>query len=233
MIQPQNKAIRLFHSFRMLLGFHLVMMLSYAAKQARGQRKAEYGIPFFDDLDSATKIAVLHELAQRLNDENDFVAENVTIASALAALENFVQDSVRQEMETRMWSREKFGEETTAIRELVIAAYQSRFPKDECPDVQTSNAAVFASAACRLFSEIRPKPYYWLADTELPKRKELMERLNIPNDYFEPFGGKSEMTEEQCQSMLHAAIELCEDMMKQYIKREFDKEKCWWMAKDE
>lgn len=233
MIQPQNKAIRLFHSFRMLLCFHLVMMLLYAGKQARGQRKTEYGIPFFDDLDSATKIAVLHELAQRLNDENDFVAKNVTIASALAALENFVQDSVRGEWETRMWSREKFGEETTAIRELVIAAYQSRFPKDECPDVKTSNAAVFASAACRLFSVIRPKPYYWPADAELPKRKELMERLNIPNDYFEPFGDKSEMTDEQCQSMLHAAIGLCEDMMKQYIKREFDREKCWWMAKDE
>ncbi|HBT75594.1 MAG TPA: hypothetical protein DEB39_01420 [Planctomycetaceae bacterium] len=108
----------------MLLAFHLTMMLLQADRQARGRRKVEYGIPFFDDLAPAAKIAVLRKLAfSLLDDEAEPLPDNVHTASALAALEYFVQESVRGELMTRRWSREKFGEETTAIRELI---YRSR-----------------------------------------------------------------------------------------------------------
>ncbi len=115
----------------------------------------------------------------------------------------------------------------------LIAAYQGRFPKDESPEMERSDPATFAEAVDRLFAAIRPKPYFWLASTPLPERKELMERLAVPADYFEPLFDESEMAEESCPAMLDEAVERCENMMKRFIQKKIDREKCWWAEKEE
>ena len=165
MIQSENGPVLPNNSFGMLLSFHLTIMLFYADKQGRGKRKVEYVIPFFDDLDFAAKTATLYQLTLCLFDPDaELLPENVYTASALAALENFVQESVRQEVEMRHWYKKKYGEEEHAVRSMVLTAYQSRFPHDECPDENSHDVSAFQCAASRLFSEIRPKPYYWLVE---------------------------------------------------------------------
>jgi hypothetical protein len=201
-------------------------MLLYVDKQSRGQKKREYGIPFFDDLDHGTKLFLLHQLAISLSTTEDVLpTENVYADSLLAALENFVKESVVQEIETKNWSSKKFGSETKTIRELLLNAYASSFPKDDCPEM-SSDISIFHAVVDRLFSAIRPKPYYWLADTELTKRKELMARLNIPNEYFETL--TKILSEEQSVSLVNETIGICESIMKRNGHEYIDSEKCWW-----
>ncbi len=223
-------------AFGTLAAFPLTMMLHYVEHPIRCGDKVEYGIPFFDDLDAAAKTVTLHQLAVCLCDlETEMFPENVYTASALAALENFTKETVAHEVEMREWSRKKYGEENQQVRKSIVAAYRSRYPHDAVPEMETNNPLSFVNAVDRLFSEMRPKPYYWLADTPPSKRKELMERLAVPADYFEPFFGKDKMTEkereEHCRLLLAEAISMCESLLKRNIQTEIAARECWWMEK--
>jgi len=223
MIHSLHGPVLLDDAFGALLSFYLTLMLQYVERPIVCGSKIEYGIPFFDDLDATEKAIVLHRITYGMFDpESSLLGENAYHAAALAALENFAKTTIDTEIQTRFWSAKKYGKEDRGNRALIISAFQTRYPYDRCPSVESTDTLIFVQMIDRLFSEIRPKPYFLMADVPKTKRKILMERLAIPDDYFAPLEGKDRIPDKErmihCKILLAGAISQCEAVLNHWLK---------------
>jgi hypothetical protein len=223
MINSLNGPVLLNDAFGALLSFNLAIMLKYVENPKVCGDKVEYGVPLFDDLDAAEKATILHRIVSSLFDsEAPVLKDNAYNAAALTALENYIKKTVEREIEMQNWSQQKFGKEDRIERTLTIAAFQSRYPHDTCPTAESSETLTFVKMIDRLFSEIRPKPHFLIADVPKTKRKILMQRLAVPNDYFAPLEGKNKIPEkdrrEQCRVLLADAMHQCGGMIHRHLQ---------------
>ena len=123
--------------------------------------KVEYGVPFFDDLDATEKAIVLHRIIYSLFDPaSEPLKDSVYNAAALAALENRMKKTINLEIDMRHWHKKKYKIDGYDVRRHMITAYHSQYPRDDVPSLDSSEASVFEKMIDRLFSEIRPRPYF-------------------------------------------------------------------------
>ena len=200
MINSIDGPIQLRDAFGALLAYKLTTMMNYVERPIVCGEKVEYGVPFFDDLDAIEKAVVLHVITTAIyNPESPVLNETAYHAAALAALENRAKTGIELEIKTRHWSKKKYGDEPRSLRALTIMAFQSRYPTIPCPDVESVETSTFVKMIERLFAEIRPRLYFFMADVPEPKRAELMKRSSVPKDYFdspEDMKSAKEMPEE-------------------------------------
>jgi hypothetical protein len=213
MIQSLDGPVLMNNAFGTLLSFNLSLMLKRVENPKICGEKAEYGVPFFDDLDGIEKATLLHSVIVALFDpQAPLLKESAYHAATLIALENYVKKNVSLEINMQDWFKKKYGEEMHCLRELTVAAFQSRYPNDCCPQVESTDTVVFVKMIDRLFADIRPKPYFF-ADVPKTKRKDLIRRLALPNDYFVPLGRRKNIPEkdkkEQCRILLSESMDVC------------------------
>lgn len=176
--------------FGTLLAVNVATMMYRLEKLPRGNRNVEYGVPFFDDLDFYPKIIAFHDVAVSLFERKmPPLPVNAFYDSTLTAICRDICDSVKSEIEMKHWSRNKFGEEDRLLRMLVRDAFRARYPNHALNVIfDWNDTTLFAMMAKRLIGEIMPEQHFLLADVEMEKRTTLMQRLGIPDDYFEmPF----------------------------------------------
>ena len=230
MINSLNGPVLLNDAFGALLSFNLALMLKYVGHPKASGSKVEYGVPFFDDLDATEKAIALHTIIVAMFDpESPLLKETAYHTATLAALENYMKEGVKREIEMRYWSENKYGKEDCILRKLTIAAFQSRYPLDQCPDAESIEAVTFTRMIDRLFADIRPQPYFLIADVPKTKRSILMKRLAAPDEYFAPLEGKEKMPEnerqEQYRFLLTDAMSICESVLTADHRKT---EQCWW-----
>ena len=223
MIHSLHGPVLLNDAFGALLAYKLAIMLKYVARPKVCGDKVEFGIPFYDDLDATEKAITLHRIITGMFDpESPVLKENAYHAAALAALENGLKESIELEINMRGWFEEKYGKEDRIVRALIISAFQTRYPHDRCSFVESTDTLIFLQMIDRLFSEIRLKPYFLIADVPKTKRKILMERLAVPDDYFAPLEGKNKMPEkdrkERCRVLLLDAMDICLSTTHHWLK---------------
>lgn len=176
--------------FGTLLAVNVATMLYRIEKLPRGNKNVEFGVPFFDDLDFYPKIIAFHDVAVSLFERKmPPLPANAFYDSTLTAICRDICDSVESEIKMKHWSRNKFGEENRFFRMLVRDAFRTRYPNHALNVVfDWDDTTLFAMMSKRLIGEIMPEQYFLLADVEMKKRTTLMQRLGIPDDYFEiPF----------------------------------------------
>ena len=218
MLNSLDGPILLHDAFGALLAFKLATMLQSIERPIVCGNKIEHGVPFFDDLDAADKTVALHALVTTMfTRESPILNENAYHSAALTALENHVKVGVEREITMRYWSKEKYGHENRLLRTLIILAFQSRHPMIPCPTVESVETSTFIKLIDRLFANIRPKSYFFMADVPEPKRTELMKRSFVPDNYFDPLEETKNMSEEDRQelqrSLLADAMNRCESML--------------------
>lgn len=178
------------NEFGTLLAIGVTTMSYRLEKLPRGNKNVEYGVPFFDDLHFYPKIIAFHDVTVSMFERKMLpLPVNAFYASALTAICLNICDSVQSEIETKHWSRNKFGEENRFFRMLVRDAFRARYPNHPLNMAFDWNDTVlFALMTKRLIGEIMPEQHFLMADVEKEKRTALMQRLGIPDDYFEmPF----------------------------------------------
>jgi len=193
MINSRNGPALLNEAFGALLAFNLGIMLKYAERPKVCGDKVVYNVPFYDDLDTTEKAITLHRIVSGLFDPDAPVLnETAYHASALAALENCVKDNIELEIDMQGWSLNKYGKEGRIERAMTISAFQTLCPYDRCPCVDSSDMTTFMKMIDRLFAEIRPRPYFLIAEVPKAKRKILMQRLAVPRRLFRSTGRKKQ-----------------------------------------
>jgi len=228
MINSLDGPILLRDAFGALLAYKLILMLSSIERPIVCGDKIEYGVPFFDDLEAFEKAVVLYAITTAMcNPESPVLNETAYHAAALAALENCAKTGIELEIKTKSWSKKKYGDETRTLRALTIMTFQSRFPTIPCPDVESVEISAFVKMIDRLFAEIRPRSYFYMADVPEPKRAELMKRSSVPDDYFdllEDMKSAKEMPEEDRlelqRSLLADAKNQCMSMLADWMQKE-------------
>ena len=196
MINSLDGPVLLNDAFGALLGFNIAAMLNYIENPKVCGDEVEYGVPFFDDLRADQKAIALYKIVVGMfSPTSPILKENAHHAAAFMALENHVKKGIGTEIKTRHWSKKKYGKENRIQRALTIAAFKSRYPRSVCPDAEAVETSAFVKMIDRLFTDIRPKPYFLIADVPKAKRSTLMKRLALPDDYFEPLEGKTKMSE--------------------------------------
>ena len=223
MIQSQNGPVLLNDAFGALLSFNLAIMLKYVEHLKVCGDKVEYDIPFYDDLDATEKAITLHQIVSCLFDpEAPILEETAFHAAALAALENCIKNTVELEIDMNGWFWNKYGREDRIVRAMTISAFQTLYPYAGCPCVDSSDTAAFMKMIDRLFTEIRPRPYFLMAEVPKTKRKILMQRLAVPDDYFAPRKGKNKISEKEkwelCRVLLADAMIRCQSMINGYLR---------------
>jgi hypothetical protein len=223
MINSLDGPVLLNDAFGALLSYNLSLMLNYVEKPKVCGDKVEYGIPFFDDLDAIEKAVSLHGIAVSMFDsKSPILKETAYHVATFAALENHMKAFITTEIDTRHWSKKKYGEESCILRALIIAAFKSRYPRVVCLAVGSTEAAAFAKMIGRLMVDIKPQPYFLMADVSSTKRNHLMKRLAIPSDYFAPLNiGKTvskKDKQEKCQTLLADARSKCLSMLTHWLQ---------------
>lgn len=195
-----------------LFATSVCLMTKWADKQARGNRLLEeYGVPFYDDLDCHAKSFALADVTEALFDANTPLPETAWHAATLTAVCKSIEKSVVREIEMRRWSKHKLGFENYHCRDMIRAAYAA---SHEAPWwVENNDSDGFLRLAKRLTADFLPPAYFLLAEVEPEKRKNLMQRMQIPEDYFEMPFRVEKMTKtamrERCRERLLRIFDRC------------------------
>lgn len=177
----------LYGDFGALVASTVTLMTYQTEKLRRGTKVFESGVPFFDDMDFFPKTIALHNVAMALFDKGSpLLSENAYYASTLTVICRNLCEDVCREITMQYWWKKKFGKESRDLRTLTLKVFRSLYPNHPLGSaVDWDDVATFTMMTKRLSGEIIPKPYFLLADVS-PKKKraELMQRMEVPVDYF-------------------------------------------------
>lgn len=191
MIRTLNGHRPLHGDFGALVAFTVAIMTYQTEKLRRGTKVPQSGVPFFDDMEFFPKTIALHDVAMALFDqESPLLPENAYYASTLTAICRNLCEDVNREIIMQHWWKKKFGKESQDRRKLTLKIFRSLFPNNPIVSaVDWDDVATFTLLTKRLVGEIMPEPHFLLADVSPEKKRaELMQRIGVPEDYFElPF----------------------------------------------
>lgn len=231
MIKTLNGDQILHGDFGALVACTVTMMTYQTEKLRRGTKVYPSGVPFFDDMEFYPKTIALHDVAMALFDrKSPRLADNAYYASTLAVICRRLREDVEREITMQYWWIKKFGKENKDRRTMALNAFRSMYPKHPLgAAVDWDDIATFAMISRRLAAEIMPEQHFLLADVS-PKRKrnELMQRMEIPADYFDmPFRiepmAKTAMRR-ACDPLLNQILEVTIPVLKGYMKHEITRD---------
>ena len=198
-----------------LFACSIAQMAYCVAKRSRGNKNVEFGVPFFDDLDFLPKALLLSEVSTALFDPQVApLSKNAWHDATLTAVCKNVEMTVARAI-IKGPPNYKYASSDSKIKEMVLAAFQSLYPGHHGNNMRrySNDEAAFHAMAKRLAADFTPNPWFLVADVEPKKRDTLMQRMNIPQNYFEiPFsiGKTTKMAmRERCGHILDNILGQC------------------------